>query len=287
MSNKTLYVSDLDGTLLRKDQTLSSYTADTVNRLVREGLTFSYATARSYATSSLVTKGLDANFPVIVYNGTFILENGTGKKLLSHYFSIDEAREVLRILLDCGIVPIVYAFVDEKEKYFYCPGRINKVTEDFLNIRRGDGRDVAVDSIDELCQGNVFHFSCIGKEDVLRAGYEKLKDRFSCVHYKEIYSGDWWLEVHPAGVSKAKAALELKKIMGCDRLVCFGDGKNDISIFEVADEGYAVANAEPELKSIATAVIGGNNEDGVAKWLEERERHEGREGRDASGGALS
>ena len=269
MQNKTLYVSDLDGTLLRKDQTLSEYTINTVNRLVREGLTFSYATARSYATSSLVTKGLDANFPVIVYNGTFILENGSGKKLLSHYFSMNEAREVLAILLDCGIVPIVYSFVDEREKYFYCPGLINKVTEDFLNVRRGDGRDVAVGSIEELCVGDIFHFSCIGDEDVMRAGYEKLKERFSCVHYKEIYSGDWWLEVHPTGVSKAKAALELKRIMGCDRLVCFGDGKNDISIFGVADEGYAVANAEPELKSIATAIIGGNNEDGVARWLEE------------------
>ena len=271
MQNKTLYVSDLDGTLLKKDQTLSEYTIDTVNRLVREGLTFSYATARSYATSSLVTRGLNANFPVIVYNGTFILENGSGKKLLSHYFSMEEAREVLQILLDCGIVPIVYSFVDEKEKYFYCPKLINEVTESFLNIRRGDGRDVAVDSIEELCVGDVFHFSCIGEEEVLRAGYEKLRERFSCVHYKEIYSGDWWLEVHPTGVSKAKAALELKKIMGCDRLVCFGDGKNDISIFSVADEGYAVANADPELKSIATAIIGGNNEDGVARWLEERE----------------
>ncbi len=269
MQNKTLYVSDLDGTLLRKDQTLSRYTVDTVNRLVREGLPFSYATARSYATSSIVTAGLDAGFPVIVYNGTFIVENGTGKKLLAHYFAMEEAKEVLQILLDCGIVPIVYSFVDEKEKYFYCPKLINEVTESFLNIRRGDGRDVAVDSIDELCRGDVFHFSCIGEEDVLRAGYEKLKDRFSCVHYKEIYSGDWWLEVHPTGVSKAKAALELKKIMGCDRLVCFGDGKNDISIFNVADEGYAVANAEPELIEIATGVIGGNYDDGVAHWLEQ------------------
>ena len=52
-------------------------------------------------------------------------------------------------------------------------------------------------------------------------------------------------------------------------IFCFGDGKNDISIFNVADEGYAVANAEPELIEIATAVIGGNNEDGVARWLEQ------------------
>ena len=51
--------------------------------------------------------------------------------------------------------------------------------------------------------------------------------------------------------------------------MCFGDGKNDISMFRAADECYAVANAVEELKEIATGVILSNNEDGVAKWLEE------------------
>ena len=61
--------------------------------------------------------------------------------------------------------------------------------------------------------------------------------------------------------------LELKKRLGCDRVVCFGDGKNDISMFRAADECYAVADAEPELKAIATDVIGSNEDDGVARWL--------------------
>ena len=44
---RTLYVSDLDGTLLRSDERTSGYTNRTVNRLVGEGMLFSYATARS------------------------------------------------------------------------------------------------------------------------------------------------------------------------------------------------------------------------------------------------
>ena len=43
---KILYVSDLDGTLLRSNEQLSEYTAQTINRLVDNGLIFSYATAR-------------------------------------------------------------------------------------------------------------------------------------------------------------------------------------------------------------------------------------------------
>ena len=267
MKNKTLYVSDLDGTLLQSNQTLSDYTVKTLNRLISEGMVFSYATARSYATSSIVTSGLDAKFPVIVYNGTFILENGTKEQLLSHSFTREDAELIVRELAIDKVYPIVYSHVDGVEKYFYCPALISDETEAFLKTRRGDGRENEVDSADKLCVGEVFHYFCVDKADKLAVAYERLKDRFSCVFYKEIYTGEWCLEIHPSCVSKANAALELKKLMGCDRLVCFGDGRNDISMFEIADECYAVENAVDELKAIATAVIDGNNADGVARWL--------------------
>jgi len=72
----------------------------------------------------------------------------------------------------------------------------------------------------------------------------------------------------PKGASKANAARQLKEYLGCGKIVAFGDGKNDIDLFELADECYAVGNAVEELKAIATSVIGGNDEDGVARWLE-------------------
>ena len=54
---KTLYVSDLDGTLLRSNISTSDFTNRTINDLVGKGMLFSYATARSYVTSVKVTKG--------------------------------------------------------------------------------------------------------------------------------------------------------------------------------------------------------------------------------------
>ena len=56
--------------------------------------------------------------------------------------------------------------------------------------------------------------------------------------------------------------------------MAFGDGMNDIEMFELADEAYAVANAVPELKAIATGIIGSNDEDSVAKWLKEHYQKE-------------
>lgn len=47
----TLYVSDLDGTLLRSDETISEYTSNIINSLIDRGMIFSYATARSLITA--------------------------------------------------------------------------------------------------------------------------------------------------------------------------------------------------------------------------------------------
>lgn len=66
---KILYVSDLDGTLLRSDARISEYTCEVINQLITQGMLFSYATARSYITASKVTKGLRAQIPIITYNG--------------------------------------------------------------------------------------------------------------------------------------------------------------------------------------------------------------------------
>ena len=60
---------------------------------------------------------------------------------------------------------------------------------------------------------------------------------------------------------------QLKTLLGCEKIVAFGDGKNDIDLFELADEAYAVENAHEDLKKYATDIILSNEEDGVAQWL--------------------
>ena len=71
----------------------------------------------------------------------------------------------------------------------------------------------------------------------------------------------------PAKATKAHAIKKLKEMWGCDRVVSFGDAVNDIPMFEISDESYAVENAVDELKAVATGIIESNVDDGVAKWL--------------------
>ena len=78
------------------------------------------------------------------------------------------------------------------------------------------------------------------------------------------------MEVCPRNCTKAKAILKMKEQYGFRKVVAFGDSVNDMPMFRAADEAYAVSNALEALKEIATGVIGSNDEDAVARFLERR-----------------
>ncbi|MCL2169454.1 MAG: HAD family hydrolase [Defluviitaleaceae bacterium] len=269
---KTLYLSDLDGTLLGSDERISEYSASVINRFIQNGGYFSYATARSFVTSSKVSTGLDTSFPVICHNGCFIIDNETNELLLSNYLNSDEISFVSKTLNFHGIYPLVHSYIDGVEKFSYIEEFVTPSMRHFLNKRVGDPRRREVKTTDELYQGSVF---CIASMDT-KATLSQINDifdadkRYSCIYHQDIYSKGQWCEIFPAKATKANAALQLKALLGCDKMVVFGDGVNDLSLFAVADEKYAMSNAVLELKEIATAVIDSNDEDGVARWLSRR-----------------
>lgn len=265
---KTLYVSDLDGTLLRSNEITSDYTNSVINNLTDKGMIFSYATARSLMTAKKVTKGLNARIPLIVYNGAFVIDNISGDILVENYFG-DTVYSLLEDLFNNEVYPIVYSYIDGKEKFSFIPELCTQGMNIFINSRKGDIRTNAVKSVSDLKSGDIFYITCIDEPKKLEPLYEKYKNEFHCVYQKDIYSKEQWLEIMPKETSKSNAIKQLQTLMKCERLIVFGDGKNDIDMFQLADEGYAVQNADDDLKKYATAIILSNDDDGVAKWLEQ------------------
>lgn len=266
--DKTLYITDLDGTLLRNDATVSDYTADVTKRLRDKGILFTYATARAYTSASAITRDITPHIPTVVYNGTFIVDAATGQRIAVKHMTKAESDYVLEVFADHGVSPVVYSIIDVVEKYSYCYEQLPEASKVFLNARKGDARENPT-TPDRLGEGQVFHFTSLADGDKLAAIRDILKKDFPAELFLDRYFHEMFLEIHPKGATKAEGVLELKRILGCDRIVCFGDGNNDIPMFRIADECYTVANAEPALKEIATAVIGDNESDGVARWIEE------------------
>jgi len=264
---KTLYLSDLDGTLLRSDVTLSEFTCKTVAELTERGELISFATARSRTTALKVTKGLTVSLPIAAYNGVFITDSLSGRILQKCLFSPEEAERIHKAFVSRGLSPVVYRINRGRECYSYNEMTVSPETEDFILSRRPDPRDDPLRTDEGITDGEVFYFNCIGSKERLLGAYEELKDSFEVLFYDDIYSKHRWLEIMPRGANKAQAALRLKELLGCGRLVVFGDAVNDIALFSAADESYAVANADERLKACATGIILSNDEDGVARKL--------------------
>jgi len=265
---RTLYISDLDGTLLRGNRTLSSFTCEAIRALTARGVLFSYATARSLYTATTVTGGLTTSLPVVLHNGVFTVQPETGHILRSCAFSAEDVATIRTAADHLGVTPIVYTMTEAGERYSLMPERLTEGGRAYLAMHEGDPRGRVTDSAEALWQGHaLFNILCIDSEEKLSALYGQFRHTYRCVYQREMYSGYWWLEIFPRCATKADGVLDLKQRLACDRLVCFGDGVNDLPLFAVADECYAVANAEQEVKAAATAVIGSNEEDGVTRWL--------------------
>ncbi len=266
---KTLYVTDLDGTLLNTKDRISPESIRMINELVEGGMLFTYATARSLVSASVVTEGLTAEVPVIAYNGAFIIHPRTGKVLSQLSFSKEESGFVREVLEEHGISPLVYAFIEQEEKVSFDKTMENEGIQRYLSNRKGDRRFRPLEGKEGLYDGEPFYYTCIGEKEELMPIYRIFSkdDRFRCTIQQELYRPEYWCEIMPGKATKAEAIKKLKKLWQCDRVVSFGDAINDIPMFEISDECYAVENAVPELKDIATDIIAGNDYDGVAQWL--------------------
>ncbi|MDF2723437.1 MAG: phosphatase, partial [Paenibacillus sp.] len=89
-----------------------------------------------------------------------------------------------------------------------------------------------------------------------------------CHFGPDVYApGYCWLELNHPQASKRDGVERLKQLAQAERIVCFGDNLNDLPMFDIAEEAYAMGNAHLLVKQQATAVLATNGEDGVARYL--------------------
>ena len=269
---KTLFVTDLDGTLLTKEERVSEYSREKLNRMIERGLMFTYATARSYESAQKAVAGLELNIPVVLYNGGLIYHPKTGETLNAVLFNDEDKSYIYSVLRAHNIQPFVFGVTSDRsrERVSWISGSESIGMQRYLLRRKDDTRIVSAQNETELLSGSVFYFKCIGPQSTLeRAWYDlKLDSRYICIYHQETYQSDFWMEISPREATKANGVKKIKEITGCDRVVCFGDSSNDSDMFDVCDEKYAVMNADEWLKQKSTGIIGYCEEDGVVKWLE-------------------
>lgn len=273
MEEKTLYVSDLDGTLMHKDLKISDFSVRTINALVEKGVAFTYATARSISSAGTITKDLKLKLPVITRNGAVLADNNTGKIIEKALFTEKEVKMLKDLLPELPKTGFVSCYFGDDMKKVFAGSLHTAELQGYLDYYKDDPSVVTVSDLSEMFMGNPGYVTIIGDKDEIESLYIRTREYngWECLFQKDVYRDEYWLEIAPRNSTKAKSILKLKEEYGFDKLVVFGDSANDMTMFKIADEAYAVSNAVDELKALATGIIGSNEEDAVAVYLSKAE----------------
>lgn len=271
---KTLYISDLDGTLLNKSAEISEHTEKSLCRLIENGMNFSVATARTAATTLQMVSGIPINVPVILMNGASIYDVQNSTYVKTYFIEKPSVQQLFSAIKRHNAAGFVYIIEDDMLSTWY--EQINSDhTLRFVEERiQKYGKQFAqIDDFSGLADKPVLYYSvCDVKEKLVPLQEELCKiEDLHIEFYGDVYEdGFWYLEACSVHASKYNAVKFLREEYGFDKVVSFGDNLNDLPMFLASDESYAVANAKPEVKEKATSVIPGNDEDGVVKWLLDR-----------------
>ncbi|MDR3310943.1 MAG: HAD family hydrolase [Oscillospiraceae bacterium] len=268
---KTLYISDLDGTLLDNNAELSDFTVGALNALIARGVHFTVASARTEYSAKFILERLDLRLPVCLSNGVTLYDTRGKRYLDTKYIDLGALSGALRLAREAGVPPLVYTLSGSEMRVYYDPRSETDAMREFRELRRARYGKVftPTDNLYALSSG-VMYLSAMGERGEIAPLAEELRKNplLSVEFYRNTYTeSTWLLEVFSSEASKGSGVETLRRKYGFDRVVGFGDNLNDLPMFAVCDEAYATANAQDAVKAAATAVIGANDADGAARWL--------------------
>lgn len=268
-----LVVFDLDGTLLNRASKISDYTSETLELLTKRDIAYTVATGRTLHGARAILDGHRFELPQAYKNGVMIWHPDSGRFSSGTMLTPPEMQIVVRACADQGVTPFVFTLDEDDGSTVYHPSLLTDIERELIrNI--GIEEPVKVRDLDDLpADARITHVNSIGDGSDIDAILQTVKSEPHLVAYSGVAleGQQWrWLDIHHSDASKGGAILSMKQLLGVERVICFGDSDNDLSMFEAADEGYAPANANDRVKSAATAIIGHHDEEGIARFLRER-----------------
>lgn len=272
--HKTLYVSDLDGTLLDKDSKLSQRSAELINQAIDKGALFTVATARTPATVSALLEDLRLPLPAIVMTGAALWHQDTETYDGISYIDAETARKTAEVFCRNELPFFMYTLKDDMI-HIYHHGPMSEIERNFAEERVGNRfkqlhlNVCTTDGLPEQFDNTILFYSMQPGDAPGRvyAGLES-NGMTNNLYYHDIFGPDVWiLEVFALPSTKANAISKLAAGIEADRVVVFGDNVNDLTMMRRADVAVAVGNAIEQVKNEADIVIEPNHTDAVARWI--------------------
>ena len=277
----TLFVTDLDGTLLTADAVLPEGAVERIRELHNRGVHLTYATARTIRSAAFILAGLPFTEPVSLMNGVLLRDMNTGRYVEGNLLPAEAVEQILR----AGGEPFVYT-LSEDDQLFTAYRRLGNVyMEDFLRERVDKyGKPFRqMEDFQKLLEEKqrIIYCCYLDTDKNLRPIYNTLsalqdadgEPLVRCEYYHDHYRpGLWYMEVFSKQASKGNVCKKLREMTGRKIIVSFGDNNNDLPLFAESDYAFAVERANDTVKQAADAVIPG--EIGVLEFIKNHVRQE-------------
>lgn len=275
MASRPIFVSDLDGTLLQPNATLSPFARTTLSRLLEQGVAFTIATARNIVSIRQIIQDLPLKLPVVCSNGAYLCDWQSDRRYGIKAIPADLAAHVLADIKGLGFDPFCASFTEAEDHLYIASNcrtgagwyRDDRLQHQDPRLRLVPAVEVALDEY--LISINTIHPAA--EIDTLEAFLrQKYGAQIRLYSYQHWSFSDWtWLSIYHPKATKGAALAQLLENEAYDaaHLTVFGDEMNDLSMFKMAGTAVAMSHARAELKAIAHQEIGTNEADSVVNYI--------------------
>lgn len=260
----TLFISDLDGTLLGPDATLPYGAIDAIRELHSLGVNLTYSTARTIRSAKFILDGVPFTAPIGLMNGVLLRDMNEGKYVSGALLD----KETALWITSLGGEPFVYTLTCEEELFTAYRNLKNEYMEDFLR-ERVDKYSKPFRKLDDfhtlIDEGQrIIYFCYLDTEENLVPIRDAIEQnvnadgspRAKCALYPDNYrDGLYYLEIFAPSASKGGVTRKLRELTGAKTVVSFGDNGNDLAMFEESDYAFAVERAADHIKAAADGVV--------------------------------
>lgn len=261
MTRIALVVSDVDGTLLTRDKTLTDDARTAVRRLRDAGIGFTLTSSRPTVGMRFLIEPLEIILPVGAFNGSAIVD--------PHLYPIEQhlippaaAQTSLDVLDEFGVD--IWLFTSHQWLTRNGDG------EYVPNERRAIRTDPTV--IGDFAPHLQAACKIVGasSDAALLQRCEVAMQQALGAHATAVRSQSYYLDITPPGRNKGTFVQSIAKRLGIstDAVATIGDMENDLAMFKTSGVSFAMGNAADDVKKMATHVTASNEDEGFAKAVD-------------------
>jgi Cof subfamily protein (haloacid dehalogenase superfamily) len=256
-----LIAMDLDGTVLREDQTIHDSLLHAFAKARSHDITLAIATGRAFQSTKRIIAPFAFPGPLICSNGSQVL-NADHETIGSEFMDRQTQTAVLNYAIENKIH--VSAYSTEGVSTIQDSEWLTK----YKQLVRG--LDIPILGFDTINSMDLFKVVLICPEPEVLLHRQKLEFLEANKMAQLTESGPQYLEILPIGANKGNGLAKLAQYLDldCSEIAAIGDYRNDLEMLDWVGTSGAVKNALPEVKSRVQIVVKSNEEGGVSEFID-------------------